>query len=160
MIIFETRILSQRLWQKECAWTHDRHVRVLELAYPPKLLALHATWIVWIAFDLLLSASDASNSKSLSWFPSLCHAPVGIDDLAIDHSLAVGSIIIKITHSLSWYLSLSNKSWQELRPSPNLWSQPILSGVRITRHCTGRCWWVTWGHRGAVRCFAVGCSWV
>lgn len=40
---------------------HLKNLRVFELADSTKLLALNTTRIVWIALDLLLSASDASN---------------------------------------------------------------------------------------------------
>jgi hypothetical protein len=87
---------------------HD--LRVFEFAHPPKLLALHATRIVWVALDLLFSASDASYGQPLSRLPGFRDTPMGIDNLTINHRLAVGSIVVKVTHSFTWYFGLANKT--------------------------------------------------
>jgi hypothetical protein len=99
---------------------------ILKLADPAKLLALEAARVVWIALDLLLSASHASNGESLSGLPGLGNSPVRIYCFAIDYCFAVASIVVKIAHALARYLSSSNKSRQEMGSCPDLGSQTIL----------------------------------
>ena len=101
--------------------------RILELANSPKLLALYTTRVIWITLDLLLSASDASNSQSLARFPCFCDAPMRIDYFTVDNSLTVSAIIVEVTHAFSWDFGLSDKARQELRSCPNLWSKAIFA---------------------------------
>ena len=103
----------------------DDYVRILEFANAPELLALYTTRIVWVALDLLLSASDASDGQPFPWFPSFRDAPMCINNLSIDYCLAVCSIVVEITRSFAWYFCLPNKSRQELGAGPYLWSKSI-----------------------------------
>lgn len=79
------------------------NLRVLEMAYSSKLFALDTFWKIWIALDLFLSASRASNCQSLSWFPRFGHTPVCIDSFTINDSLAMGSVVIEVADALARY---------------------------------------------------------
>ena len=85
-------------------------LRILELAYPAKLLTLNTSRIVWIAFDLLLPTCDTCNRKSLSWLPRLGDSPMGIYNFSINYCLAMGSIIVEIAKSFTRNLGLLDET--------------------------------------------------
>lgn len=104
--------------------------RILELADPSKFVALDTSRIVRVAFDLLLAAGNASNSKPLPRLARLRNTPMRIDRLAINNSLAVRPIVVEVADSLARDFSLTDKSRKEMSASPNLRSKRVL----------GRCW--------------------
>lgn len=101
-------------------------LRILELAGPPKLLALNAARIIGVALDLLLTASHASDSQSLPRLSSLGHTPVSIDGLSINDTLTMAPIVVEVAESLPWNLCCPQKSRKKMRSGPDLGADSIL----------------------------------
>lgn len=118
----------------ECKSLHQNseifNLRILKLADPSKFVALDTSRIIRVAFYLLFAAGNACNSESLPWLSRLRHAPVSVDRLAINNSLAMRPIIVEVADALARDLSLANKSWKKVSASPDLRSKRVL----------GRCW--------------------
>ena len=102
-----------------------------------RLIALNALWLCWLAFDLLVAASFASNSQSLPGFPSFRDAPFGVDWLAIDLFSYVGPIIINIADAFA-----SNNPLADKFPH---WPGDHLAGISVLR--TG---FIAIGKRGPI----------
>lgn len=117
------------------------HLRILEFADPPKLLALDASWKVRIALDLLFPAGHASNGEPLSWLSSLGDSPMGVDSLAVNDSLAMGSIVVEIAKAFTRNFRRTYESWEEMRSGPNLRAQTILGSNDLGDRCADWCGW-------------------
>ena len=124
-------LLSSKV-NKECL---RGFLRVLELAHAAELFALDTSRVVWVALDLLLAASDASNGESLPGFACFGHAPVGVDCLSIDHGLAVTAVVIEVAHSFSGHLRCSDKPRKKVGSRPDLRTKAIFrrDGFRVDR---------------------------
>ena len=127
------------------------HLRIFELAHPPELLTLHTSWIIRITFDLLLPTSDTRDRQPLPRLPRLRYSPVSIHCLAINYGLAMRPIVIKITQSFAWNISLTNETRQELRSCPYLRSESVFR--RRFSNGTGGSGWVGW----CLRCVVAVC---
>ncbi len=110
-----------RLANKPSLQENRECLRVFKLAHPAEFLALDTARVIWITLDLLLSASDARNSKSLSRLPGLGDTPVGIHNLSINHRLAVRPIIVEVAHSFARDIGLTYEARQKLGTGPDLW---------------------------------------
>ena len=95
------------------------HLRILELAESAKLLALHAFRIVGITLDLLLPASQACDGETFPRLARLSDAPMCRNLLAVDDGLAVGSVVVEVAPPFARHESLTQKTWQEVRASPD-----------------------------------------
>ena len=111
---------------------------VFELADSTKLVALDTSRVVGVAFDFLLAAGHTGNGKPLSRFARFRDAPMCINMLAVDYRLAMGSIVVKVTHSFAGNFSSSHEAWQKMCARPNLWPEAVL-GSRVFRSscCVG-----------------------
>lgn len=142
--------------------------RVFELADSSKLFTLNASRIVWIALDLLFSASNAGNGEPFARFASFGYSPVSIHGFTIDNSLAMASIVVKIAHALTRDFCFTDEAWQEVRSGPNLWAEAIFRGQTL-RNCRAVRRWRCAGSRlyrfvtriAPVQVFRSGqlCSW-
>jgi hypothetical protein len=107
------------------------NLRVLKLADPAKLVALDASGIIRVAFDLLLATGNASNSESLAGLACFRHTPVSVNRLAVNDRLAMRPIVVEVADTLARDLSLAHKSWKEMSASPDLGSKRVLGRCRV-----------------------------
>lgn len=103
----------------------ESHSRILKLADPSKLVALHTSRIVRVALYLLFAAGNACNSEPLSRLARFRHAPMCVDWLAVNDSLAMRPIVVEVADTLARDLSLAYKSWKEMSAGPNLRSKRV-----------------------------------
>lgn len=103
----------------------EENSRILKLADPAKLLALHAARVVRVALDLLLAARDAGDGEALARLAGLGHAPVRVDHLAVDARLAVRPVVVEVAHALARHLGRAHEARQEVRARPDLGAQAV-----------------------------------